>query len=683
MAALAERVRDLRGRASERYLLLVAQASTGLPNWKVVVWFPALAALGVVVLVVLHWSGSSSGMYFYSFGEGQDPRLVLGSPRAIRSDEWLVQQSWVVSQSNTGWQPTNPTFPGGSDMTVLNELPSWHWSSVFRPHLWGYLLFGLDAGIAWHWWVPALALVSGCYLLVVTFLPRRPLTAAFLAVATYFTPLLQWFYTPSSVLPVAWALLALAAVAWIIRDPRLWVRITWSALVGYLAVTMAMGLYVPFMLPGLYVVVAVVLGMLLERKPWVQIGVRGFLSRLAPLGIAAVAAAAITLAWVVERAAAFEGIQSTVYPGQDRSYATGSLLLGDPHLTGVAGAPWSQALRFGGETILGGNSSEASSVILLCVFLFPGLIWYFASSLRKGARRDWLVASAIAVMLFFAAYLFVPGWDSVAKALQIGRVSPERLRIVFVVLLPVVAAIIVSRVDRVERAASRYRWVPGVLSGVFTAAIMVALDHEIRTNDPEVLLHAPTAKVIVPLLVMAAVFFFSRRLVPVAAAIVMVVSMLLTVNVNPIYRGIYDLSATDVGEEVMAIDAASDGEWVGIGSYENMALLVETGVGSYTGVQPFPPEEMWDQIDPDEEYEQAWNRLAHVHWAFGTGDPVVTSPTPDVVLVTFDPCASFAQEHVDYVLTTETPISLACLDQITVTKQGAQNFAIYDVVPPA
>ena len=641
MATQLRRAREWRRNVEVRYLRLVAATANGLPNWRVVTWFPALAALGVIALIILHWSGSSSGQYWYTLGSGPDPRHILGSPKAIRSDEWLVQQSWVVSQSNTGWGATNPTFPGGSEMTLLNELPSWHWSSLFRPHVWGYLLFGLDAGVAWHWWVPALALVSGCYLLIVTMLPRRPLTAAFLAVATYFTPLLQWFYSPSSVWPVAWELLAMAGVIWILKDPRRWVRVTWSAVLGYFAVTMAMGLYVPFVLPGLYVLVFFSIGMVLRLKPWAELGGVGFLRRVAPLLIAMVAAVAVTLLWVVSRWSTFVAIQSTVYPGQ-RVTSTGSVAIEDPYLGGLVGAPWDQALRFGGSTVLGANSSEGAGVILLCVFLLPGLVWFFVRSLGKGKRPDWLVLSILAALAFFAAYMWIPGWDSVAHLLQIDRIATKRLRIGFVVLLPVVAAVVI---DHIDKAPKRRNLPPALLSAIGTVVIMFAMYRTLLAHSPEVIHQATSAYVTVPVLVIAVFMFFTRRFATTAAAGIMVSSMLLTVGVNPVYKGVFDLSETTIGKEIMAVDASHDGEWVGIGRYEDMALIVQTGVGGYSGVQNYPSLEMWHEIDPNNKYEKYWNRLAHVQWAFGQGDPVVESPSSDVVVVKLRPRARHSRRR--------------------------------------
>lgn len=691
MVELASRASDLRSRVYRRYILITTPTNSGLPNWRVVTWFPALAALGTLILVVLHISGTSSGYHWFALGTGDDPRLILGSPKGIRSDEWLVQQSWVVSQSNTGYGATNPTFPGGSDMTLLNELPSWHWSSLFRPHLWGYLFFGLDAGIAWHWWLPALGLVSGCYLFVVAMLPRRPITAALFAVGIFFTPILQWFYTPSSIWPVAWTCLTLAGVVWIIVDKRRWVRVTWSVIIGYFSVTMAMGLYIPFIIPGIYVVVAFAIGYALRMRPWKEIGVRTFVGRITPLLIAGLLAIVITGAWVVSRWPGFEAIQSTVYPGE-RRLATGALTLGDPYLAGIGGAPWNLALRFHIPSILGGNSCEGASVILLCLFVLPGLVWIAIRSLRKGKRPDWLVLCCLAVLFLILAYLLIPNWDGLAHVLLFDRIAPERLRIVFVALLPLFAVLVI---DHVDRESTGKDWKPGLLSAACTTVILGGLLYVIKVHDPDTLslsedsgvsrffiIAATLGWVLAVVAIIAATFLlFVRRMAPVAATLLMLTTVMMTIGVNPLYRGIYDLSETVAGQEIMRLDDVNDGVWLGVGTIEIGALLTEAGVGSFTGVQSYPSQEMWEAIDPEGRYEGAWNRLAHVHWEVGTGEPVVTLMQADVVLVTFDPCSRFAQGNVDYVLSDAGPIESECLTHVETIPQGSRVMDIYEVVP--
>jgi hypothetical protein len=650
----------------------------GLPNWRVVLWFPVLVALVVSVLIALQLSGTSSGVHWFTLGTGPDPRLVSGVPRPIRSDEWLVQQGWLVSQAHRGYPVVNHMFPGGTDMTVLNELPSWDWSSLFRPHLWGYLLFGLNVGIAWEWWIPALALMSSCYLLLVTVVPKRPMMAAFIAVGLFFTPFIQWWYTASTLWCIAWPLLAMAGIVWVLKDNRLWVRVTWSAIVGYTSVALALGLYFPYIFPGILVFLAFGFGFLFRAHAQ-GLGFGLLLRRLIPFLISGVGAVGVVGAWALLNLSTIEAVNSTVYPGQ-RSLATGLLLQSDPRLIGLFGAPWSESLKVNsGTTPLGLNSSEAAAVLMLFAFVLPGLIWFAARSFRRGQEREWLIVAILACFAFVAAYLFVPGWDRLADVLQISRIPAPRFRIVFVVLLPVAVLLVV---DYLDRKPGRRNWIVGGVCGLFAALITLFVWHELKGSDPQVIGMSKYWKVIAVLSVLAVALFFTKRGATAASAMFLVCAVLMGWGINPLYRGVYDLTQTTAGKVVQKIDSKHPGAWVAVGSDETMAIVDESDVSSYSGVQDFPTKKMWHAIDPTGKYEYEWNRLGHIMWAFGSGPLKVTNPSPDVIYVTMNPCGTFAQNHVTYILSDSPSPNGACLVQKAAVKQGLLDLHIYKVVPP-
>jgi len=89
---------------------------------------------------------------------------------------------------------------------------------------------------------------------------------------------------------------------------------------------------------------------------------------------------------------------------------------------------------------------------------------------------------------------------------------------------------------------------------------------------------------------------------------------------------------------------------------------------------------MWKEIDPTSRFDDEWNRLGHIQWSTGTGDPVVANPSPDVIAVTFDACSTFAQKHVSWVLSDEQDSSSACLQRTSRIAQGALKMSIYRVV---
>jgi hypothetical protein len=651
--------------------------TSGLPNWRVVTWFPALVALGAVVLIVLNISGSSSGAHWAYFGMGQDPNLLIGNPRLIRSDEWFVHQAWVISQIQQGFPSVNQTLPGGMDVTVALEVPVLDWSALFRPHTWGYFLLGADGGLAWEWWIPAIALVSGAYLLTVTYLPTKPITAALIACGLYFTPIFQWWYGTSSLYPAAWAMLAIAAVRWILRDDRLWVRVVWSAVVGWLAVTMVMGLYAPFIIPVLIVFLFCFIGSVLNERPFTRASLGAVAKRVAPLIVAGTAAVVVFVVWISARLATVDALSSTVYPGQ-RLRLTGQMLERDPFGTWFAGAVWGQSFHYAeGATALGPNASESSTVILLALFLVPGLVYFLVKKLRANRTIDWLIVSILFVDLLLLAYLFIPGWDAVAHLLFLDRVPLQRIWIAFAVLLPLTFVVIVREV---ERAPSR----PSIWLPVGTAAGVVVLHGlllwRIVSVSPEIMEISPLWPVALVGVVAACVLVYVRKAAHFAALALLVSSLVIAANVNPLYVGAFDLRQTATGKAVAELEQTESGTWLGVGSQEVMALLMESGVEAYNGVQIYPPEELWDEVDPSGTYENEWNRLGHIQWAFGRGEPRLTSPQVDVVRGTFDACSSFAQKNVHYVITDQPAPTSDCLAPVKTIHEAHLTFEIFAVV---
>lgn len=161
----------------------------GLPRLRILLDFSALLLVIVIVLVGLGINGSSSGVFFNQVSYGADPDLIAGQPQLTRSYEWNVQTVCPIAQVEQGLPLTNKTFPGGMDATLPQDLRRVDWAVTFRPHLWGFMVMGLDRAIAFKWWLPGLALVAAAYAFLLTVIPRRPRVAAMLAVGFFFSPL--------------------------------------------------------------------------------------------------------------------------------------------------------------------------------------------------------------------------------------------------------------------------------------------------------------------------------------------------------------------------------------------------------------------------------------------------------------------------------------------------------------
>ena len=128
-------------------------------------------------------------------------------------------------------------------------------------------------------------------------------------------------------------------------------------------------------------------------------------------------------------------------------------------------------------------------------------------------------------------------------------------------------------------------------------------------------------------------------------------------------------------------DGQEPGTWVGVGGRLTTGVLVESGVRAYNGFQGAPSRRMWAQIDPRSAYADEWNRLGGISWTSGAGEPAVSNPAPDRILVTFDSCSVFAQRRVSYVLGDEASLAgQRCLMRVARFSAVAGDLAIYRVI---
>jgi hypothetical protein len=661
-------------RLHEGYQRAVGPREDGLPRTRVLLAFPAVLLAALVVLVALALNGTSSGILRPALESGPDPQLVSGEPQPIRSDEYIVHTVWLLSQVEQGFPVVNEVFPGGMNATVQNELPAADWSAAFRPHLLAFFFLPADQAVAARWWIPGFALMAAAYLLAVTVMPRRPVTAAALSVAFFYSPFFQWWFLPITFWPVAWALTTITAIVWAFRSRGRTSRILLAALAGYLTVTTVLTVYVPFIIPCAWVVIAVAVGFLIwgrgegEKTTAIQ-----NLRRFLPLLVAAAGAVVVVVLWVLTRLDAITGLLGTVYPGL-RSQRSGELDF--DRVLRMFAAPFTQALEQNQTVGLGPNSSEASTFFLTGLFLVPAIIWLMSRQFRASRSVDPLSFGIVAALAVFSAFAFLPGWDPVARVMLLDRVFVDRMLIGFGLLSFLAPLALVALSDR--RGKRLPAWMP-VITGLLALSATAVVYASLR-GDAAATLGAATDWKILALGLVGTVVLLTRPLPLAGAMVALLIAVPTGSAVNPVYRGVFKLNDTAVGRTIERIDPGDSRTWMAIGSRTATSLLVEAGAHSYSGVQTAPSEEMWEEIDPDGSDEQKWNRLADVSWTPGTGEPVVTNPAPDSIRVTFDSCSRFAAKHIDFVLA-DVPLEQDCARQVVSVSTPSGPFTVYEVVP--
>jgi hypothetical protein len=632
---------------------------------------PIAAAAVLLVLTISGLSGTSSGALYEWLYQAKDPDILLGSSRPIRSDEFNVQTVYTISQVQAGLPRYNDALPGGVDMSLNWETPYKGWSAAFRPHLWGFFVLPLDQAFALRWWMPAALLIVCAYWFLASLLPRAPGTAGLLAVGFFWSPFIQWWYLPQTVLPLAWGLAVMTALLWLGHVGR-GARLAILAAVAYFSVTAGLGLYAPFLIPVAYCVLAFTVGWFCRTEDGLTR--RRKVALLGQVAIAAVAAAGVVGLFLVTRMDRIESILGTLYPGQ-RLTSTG---LGANSVVGLVpwSGPFSYDLLAQGEGCLFLNESESSAFVLFGFLLIPALVWVIWARWRQSGKVEAFSVAALALSLVFLAFLYVPGWDTVAHLLFLDRTTALRLGEGMGLISLVLVVLVIRGMDDLRRPAP---WPVAAIASVAVAGQLFGVWLAIK--DFGVPLTKTSAGVVLSVLLVGAAVLIMRRHAGWASGLVVTVMAVVGATINPVYGGVLDLRESETVQEIIERDREAPGLWLAVGrSVVVSDLVIEAGVDGFSGFQGGPSRSVWEELDPSGEYEPVWNRMGYVHWAAADGSsPRMFSPVDDAIWVSFDSCAAYEQQHVSYVVS-DTELEQGCLSTLDHIAEGAYDFTIYEVV---
>ena len=523
------------------------------------------------------------------------PEVLLGTPRPIRSDDWVVGLPQLLAQvaHEPAFPRGNTNIGDGQDM-LLMEMPIAHAVTLFRPASWGFFL-GAGTGISWMWWFQVLGLFAACFLAFLAIsdgqTPGRHtgLAAAGALLVTASPFMAFWSYGPARV--AAYTSVCIAAWAALWRARSVASALAWGALLGWAAACFALVLYPPFQIPLAWVAVAAAGGLLLERRA--ELARAGaWKPPLVGLGLAVTIALVALISFWLAAEPSIERLLGTEYPGR-RSFSGGGVppwrLFGNDLGLPALVKDWSAWL----------NISEGGGFWLL----FP----VAALGLRRGRRSDPVVAALLGciALLSLHALLGLPSW--LATPTLLSQVQAERA----VIGIGFADALLIVRVFSRSEPLLSDPWRAAAVAAVWGGGLLACVS-PLQRVFPEL----PTLALVAAAgLNAAAAWALLRGLRP--ALVLGAVAALLasaTFGFNPLVRGGADyLQENPLSRRILEIDREAGGDtvWLTYGSPFVSNLFRTLGVRSLNGLLAMPQREMWRRVDPGDRYQRFTNRYGH------------------------------------------------------------------------
>lgn len=554
-------------------------------NW---VWFVPIV-LTCIVYVGLALSPSSYALGLERLGQHVSGTW-FGTPRSIRSDEWMVYTPYMQIAVENNFAQTNALSPYQENLRSFQALPLLDWALLFKPYHWGFFVAPPAHAYSFYFFFMSLAFLAG-WALFTRKLGLSAWIAVPLAVSLYFSQYVQVWWTTNA---GAFSLAPWVALAWMYSGSRL-LRI---GLTAYAITAWMLSCAYP---PFLYAI-ALAIGILIIAFRRESISLRS----LYDATVAGSIALGLFIGYFHEL---IDIMQQTIYPGRRIAVSGGvglERLLAQFNPT---------ALIHGFEPlgrIKGSNACEIAVLSTLLPLYAATLGDHRNFSAWLAQRRGTLFAVAAGLGVFIV-WMFLSVHPILARVSGLYLMPPARALVGFGLLLNIVAAAYLA-IAGIRISAFRIML---SMTLIFVAAWAKLSWGNASFADTFSYLDA------VPPIATAALLTGVTLLRSAPARIILVVWTAAVANIvmfgsfNPVQSAhpIFDIDSDAVRSELVAGGASTDkdGAVVALGHYG--ALIPGAGLPSINHVLYTPQIEFFRRYFPDMDdarFNEIFNRYAHI-----------------------------------------------------------------------
>ena len=641
--------------------------------------FPSFVIATFIILTAFGVSGSSMG-YFDQMFLGKTTGILLGIPRPIRSDEWLVSSQEALIQKTANYPSVNKNIGLGQDMSIVNDVPFKSFFSAFKPDNLFFFVMPYTNAFAAHWWFMSLVLVLGFYYLMDTLFPRKRIIISLAATILLLNPFVQWWYQSITLLSIGYALWACLIFIKIFDEKTDYKKlILYSLGLAYTTICFIFILYPPFQISITYVIISFLIGYFYHRYFVQHIKFNIDTSRWLGVLLAIIITIIISGIFYISHKTVINTVVNTAYPGA-RNIVSGqygnTVNSTSQNMIYTFSAPILFNLQNQNKAItIYNNQSEASRIVLINIFLLPiFLLEVLRKPKNKKVLSDYLLISTTVATLVFLIRMFTPFFNLPFKFLLLNEVENERL-IIGLILLCVIQLVLFGTL--IINKITVKKSVIIALSSLF-----LSFDSSMMFIHQYPNFISPLSALIDCSIIGLAVFMiFQKKYMILGLSIFMIFCVASSVFVNPLYsRG--EPLALSASTKFIKNHYRNNKSWIVFDSVVIENIPAIAGEHSLSGVQTYPQLSLWKRLSSSQVNNFAYNRYAHVIFSpnVNPNNSEFYNPQQDVTVVHFDCSVASKLPNFGYALSS-SPISnpslLKCLKLSSSIKYPKVTLDIY------
>lgn len=586
----------------------------------------------------LNYSSVAYWETIYPSGRDDKSGLLLGSPKSIRSDDWLVTTPYILSQYNQDYPQHNSTIGAKKDPLVTSyNLPARHFSTVFKPQNWGYFALGFERGFSLAWNFKLFGFFLSSFLLLMLIAGNRFWLSLFGAIWLLFSGFTQWWFSTIMVEMMTCLFIVFMCLAYILLSEKRPYILTATVLLPFFLINAVLFFYPPFLITLVWMLTFMLAGFVMTDNRWKKIK-RNLLARIPILtGVFFFVLSVLFLFYLGTRET-ITAITNTSYPGR-RVIQGGDTSLAKM-FSGFTEAPKNEF----DYPAIWSNASETSNFFLF----FPVVAMAWLRNYIMKIKNRPIITALLIYLFLISVWLLVRLPVPMARLSLMSYVPTNRAVLALGVASIVVTIVFLGEKVRGERDVSLDgRFVNSCAALIFCLLIGFGLYFNQATDNFLRLRYIP---------VMAAFFSLASWLLLKRKKAMFIILILLALApyylVNPVTAGLDPVIKNRIYQRAVELNSQHpDKRWIVFGNSYLSSLLVAAGTNVVNGVKYTPDMSFYSNLDPTNDYYDIYNRYSHAFFNEPDNDQEgIKFELSDVdsYTVTINPCSQeLAQLGID------------------------------------
>ena len=539
-------------------------------------------------LVVNNINFSSVGMWnkqIQPTANTQNGGLIYGTPRAIRSDEWLVNVPRMMAGSYNHYGMYNDVVRAEKAESLSATGYFLDYCALAVPDSWGYYIFGPERGLSFMW---SFRMVFGflfSFELCLILSERKKVLSFLGAAIIWFSSYNMWWSLQTTMFSAT--AVTVLFYYMIIADTKAR-RLIYGIATAIAAANFAVVFYPAWQVPFAWTVLFLAAWIIFDNRQRIK---RYGWKDYAIIVLSLLFAASLVLRFLAVDQNYIHAVMNTVYPGNRFSYGGDSLSKGFGYLA--------ELLAFRGKLV---NPSEVG-----CFYLaFPlGIVMMFQGLVQKKGKDSQLWFLAIPTF-FTLLYCFYELPKTFCSLTLMKYSMPARA---MDVLQYQCVLAIMGAFGKCKTNKRFLIFIDGALTvaGVYPA---ISTGLEQVPSSRVLILVAGIVSCIVAMVLITG--YYTR----ITKVMIYIISLGLIANgmmVHPIMKGIGSITSKPLYREVRKIVTQDPGaKWVGMNDQILPEYLISCGARTVNSVNYIPNMELWKKFDPSGEQQFIYNRYAHL-----------------------------------------------------------------------